>query len=113
MPPLDRFALDRNRVRFLPPNEANDELFFVEEDRQVRLDNTFSFQAVRFEAPRHLPERTIQVRFERKSPTRRVVVYYKGERMGEARPLNAIANDRPPKKTGSHPGGAPSSSPNP
>ncbi len=39
MPSLDRFALDRNRIRLLPPNEANDELFFVEEDRQVRLDN--------------------------------------------------------------------------
>lgn len=102
MSPLDRFALDRNRIRFLPPNEANDELFFVEEDRHVRADNTFSFQAVRFEAPRHLPDRTIQVRFERKTPTQRVVVYYKGERMGEAQPLNAIANDRPAKKPGSH-----------
>jgi putative transposase len=100
MSPLDRFALDRNRVRFLPPNEANDELFFVEEERHVRADNTFSFQAVRFEAPRHLPDRTIHVRFERKAPTRRVVVYYKGERMGEARPLDAIANDRPPKRPG-------------
>lgn len=96
MSPLDRYALDRSRVRFLPPNEANDELFFVEEDRLVRADNTFSFKAVRFEAPRHLPDRTVQVRFERKQPTRRVVVYYKGERMGEARPLNMITNDRKP-----------------
>ena len=111
MSPLDRFALDRNRVRFLPPNEANDELFFVEEERHVRTDNTFSFQAVRFEAPRHLPDRTIQVRFQRKAPTRRVVVYYKGERMGEARPLDAIANDRPPKKPGA--GSNRRSSPNP
>jgi transposase InsO family protein len=111
MSPLDRFALDRNRVRFLPPNEANDELFFVQEDRHVRADNTFSFQAVRFEAPRHLPERTVQVRFERKSPTRRVVVYYKGERMGEARPLNPIANDRPPQKPGSDPDAAVSPAP--
>ena len=96
MTPLDRFALDRNRVRFLPPNEANDELFFVEEERHVRADNTFSFQSVRYEAPRHLPDRTIQVRFERKRPTQRVVVYYKGERLGEARPLNPLANDRKP-----------------
>ena len=95
--PLDRFALDRGRVRFLPPNEANDELFFVEEDRHVRTDNTFSFAARRFEAPRHLPDRTIQVRFERKAPTRRLIVYYKGERMGEARLLDAVANDRPPR----------------
>ena len=96
--PLDRFALDRSRVRFLPPNEANDELFFIEEDRHVRTDNTFSFAARRLEAPRHLPDRTIQVRFERKAPTRRVIVYYKGERMGEARLLDAVANDRPPKR---------------
>jgi hypothetical protein len=94
--PLDRYALDRSRVRFLPPNEANDELFFVEEQRHVRADNTFSFQGARYEAPRHLPDRTIQVRFQRSQPTVRVVVYYKGERMGEARPLNPIANDRKP-----------------
>ena len=96
MSPLDRYALDRSRVRFLPPNEANDEMFFVEEERHVRTDNTFSFKSVRFEAPRHLPDRTIQLRFERRSPGMRVVVYYKGERMGEARALDAVANDRPP-----------------
>jgi transposase InsO family protein len=96
MSPLDRYALDRSRVRFLPPNEANDEMFYVEEERNVRTDNTFSFKAIRFEAPRHLPDRTIQIRFERRSPSTRVVVYYKGERMGEARPLDAIANDRKP-----------------
>jgi len=96
MTPLDRFALDRSRVRYLPPNQANDELFFVEEDRTVRADNTFSFKSVRFEAPRHLPDRTIQIRFERKRPTQRVIVYYKAERMGEARPLDPVANDRKP-----------------
>ena len=96
MTPLDRFALDRSRVRFLPPNETNDELFFVEDERHVRADNTFSFKALRFEAPRHLPDRTIQVRFQRFRATARVIVYYKGERMGEARLLDAIANDRKP-----------------
>jgi putative transposase len=106
MSPLDRFALDRSRIHFLPPNEANDELFFVEEDRHVRADNTFSFQAVRFEAPRHLPERTIQVRYQRKNPTTRVVVYYKGQRMGEARPLDALANDRPAQRPKPDPGEA-------
>jgi transposase InsO family protein len=94
--PLDRFALDRKWLRFLPPNETNDELFFVEESRHVRADNTFSFQARRWEAPRHLPDRTVQVRFQRTRPRDRVIVYYKGERMGEARPLDAIANDRKP-----------------
>jgi putative transposase len=99
MTPLDRFALDRSRVRYLPPNQANDEFFFVEEDRHVRADNTFAFKSRRFEAPRHLPDRTIQVRFERRRPAQRVVVYYKGERMGEAKVLDPIANDRHPLPT--------------
>jgi hypothetical protein len=96
MSPLDRYALDRKWVRFLPPNEANDELFFVEEERHVRADNTFSFKSLRFEVPRHLPDRTIHIRFQRSQPVSRVVVYYKGERMGEARLLNPVANDRKP-----------------
>jgi putative transposase len=96
MTPLDRFALDRSRVRYLPPNEANDELFFVEEERHVRADNTFSFKSIRFEAPRHLPDRTVQIRFQRKAATTRVIVYYKGERMGEAKPLDPVSNDRKP-----------------
>ncbi|MCW5555065.1 MAG: transposase family protein [Verrucomicrobiae bacterium] len=94
--PLDRFALDRKWVRFLPPNEANDELFFVEAERHVRADNTFAFKSLRWEAPRHLPDRTIQIRFQRSQSAARVVVYYKGERMGEARLLNPVANDRKP-----------------
>ena len=96
MSPLDRFALDRKWVRYLPPNAANDELFFVEEERHVRADNTFSFKSLRWEAPRHLPDRTIHLRFQRSRSVERVIVYYQGERMGEARLLNAIANDRKP-----------------
>jgi transposase InsO family protein len=96
MSPLDRYALDRKWVRFLPPNEANDELFFVEEERHVRADNTFAFKSLRWEAPRHLPDRTIHIRFQRSQPISRVVVYYKGERMGEARLLDVVANDRKP-----------------
>ena len=98
MTPLDRFALDRRRIRYLPPNEVNEELFFVEEDRLVRADNTFSFMNLRYEAPKYLPDRKIQVRFERIRPKRKVLVYYKAERMGEARVLDFVANDRPPKK---------------
>jgi len=96
MSPLDRFALDRKWLRFLPPNEANDELFFVEEERHVRADNTFSFKSLRFEAPRHLPDRTVHIRFQRSRPVERVIVYYKGERMGLARLLDPVANDRKP-----------------
>ena len=95
MRPIDRFGLDLSRVRFLPPNQANDELFFVEQDRTVLADNTFSLKGVRYEAPRVLHSRKIQIRFDRRC-FGRVIVYFKGERMGEAHPVDFLANDRKP-----------------
>ncbi len=92
---IDRFGLDLPRVRYLPPSEVNDELFFVEEDRSVLADNTFSFRRTRYEAPRDLRSRKIQIRFHRRSPGA-VVVFYKGDRMGHARPVDLLANDRKP-----------------
>lgn len=93
MKPIDRFGLDLGRIRFLPPNEVNDELFFVEQDRTVLADNTFSLKNTRFEAPRDLRSRKVQIRFDRLHFDR-AIVYFKGERMGEARPVDFIANDR-------------------
>jgi transposase InsO family protein len=96
MKPIDRFGLDLQRIRFLDPMAANDELFYVEQSRSVRKDNTFSVGAVRYEAPRDLSGRQIEVRFNRATPER-IVVFYKGERMGEATRLDFLANDRPPR----------------
>lgn len=95
MRPIDRFGIDLPRIRFLPPNEVNDELFFVEQDRTVLADNTFSLKGCRFEAPRDLRSRKIQVRFDR-NHFGRAIVYFKGDRMGEARPVDFLANDRKP-----------------
>lgn len=95
MKPIDRFGLDLKRIRFLPPNEANDEFFFLEETRQVKVDNTFSVKNKRFEAPVDLRNRSIQVRFDRHHFSR-VIVYFKGERIGQAHPLDRVANDRHP-----------------
>ena len=53
-------------------------------------DNTFSLKNTRFEAPRDLRSRKIQVRFDRLKFDR-AIVYFKGERMGEARPVDLIA----------------------
>jgi len=75
--------------------KANDELFFFEQNRCVRKDNTFQIHNVRYEAPRELSGCTIQVRFSRADP-KRIVVYYKDERMGEATKLDFLNNDRAP-----------------
>jgi putative transposase len=106
MKPIDRFGLDLSRIRFLPPSEANDELFFVEQDRTVLADNTFSLRSARYEAPRDLRSRKVQVRFDRKRPGR-VVVYFKGERQGDARPVDFVANDRRPRTAGGNTPGSP------
>lgn len=97
MKPIDRFGLDLQRLRFLNPLEATDELFYVEQERTVRKDNTFGINNTRYEAPRDLADRVINVRYNRANPDR-IVVYYKGERMGEATRLDFLANDRPPAK---------------
>jgi len=94
MKPVDRFAMDLSRVRFLDPVDANEELFFFEEDRSVGKDNTFSVRGHRYEAPRDLSSRKIQVRYNRAKPDR-IVVFYKGERMGNATKLDFLRNDRP------------------
>lgn len=96
MKPVDRFGMDLSRIRFLDPMDANDELFFFEQDRSARKDNTFSVGGVRYEAPRDLAGCKIQVRFNRADP-KRIVVFYKGERMGDATRLDFLSNDRAPQ----------------
>ena len=97
MRPIDRFGLDLSRIRFLPPSDVNEELFFVEQHRTVLADNTFSLKNTRFEAPRDVRNRKVQIRFDRLK-FERAIVYYKGERMGEARPVDFVANDRKPSQ---------------
>ena len=91
MKPVNRFGLDLKRIRFLPPSEANDELFFAEETRKVKKDNTFSFKNRRFETPVDLRDKQIQIRYERVK-LNVVIIYYKGDRMGKAKPLDTVAN---------------------
>jgi len=99
MKPIDRFGLDLKRIRFLPPSEANDELFFAEAERKVKKDNTFSFRNVRYETPVDLRDKQIQIRYERHRAGP-VVVFYHGQRMGLAQPLDVIANGLLRRKEG-------------
>ena len=91
MKPIDRFAFDLKRVRFLPPSETNDELFFTEETRKVKKDNTFSFKNIRYETPVDLHDREITIRYDRIN-FGRIIIYYKDQRMGIAKPVDLITN---------------------
>lgn len=91
MKPIDRFGVDLSRIRFLAACEDNDELFYAEEERVVKKDNTFNFHAKRYESPVDLRGRRIKLRFERHRDG--VVIVYDGDkRIGKARLLDAEAN---------------------
>jgi transposase InsO family protein len=93
MKPIDRFGIDLARIRFLAPSEHNDELFYAEATRKVKKDNTFSFAARRYETPVDLRDKEIQLRYDRRrSDTAAVIIYHKGQRLGAARLLDAVAN---------------------
>jgi putative transposase len=91
MKPIDRFGLDLKRIRFLPPDQVNDELFFAEETRKVKKDNTFPFNNLRYEVCTDLRDKDIVIRFN-KSKKDTVIVYYKNNRIGMAKPVDLIAN---------------------
>jgi len=91
--PIDRFGIDLARVRFLSPGEHSDELFYAEATRKVKKDNTFSFAGRRYETPVDLHDREIHIRFDRRrDDPAAVIVYHKGQRLGTARLLDAVAN---------------------
>jgi putative transposase len=90
--PIDRYAFDIKRIKFLSPNDVNDELFYAEVTRYVKKDNTFSFKNIRFEAPADLRDKSIQIRFDRAKPDTHVIIYYKQQRIGKAKQLNLIEN---------------------
>lgn len=92
MKPIDRYALDRRRIRYIPNINADDEIFYVEKDRTVIATNTFSFRSKIYECPVLLSNRKIQIRFDRNNDDSPVIVYYKNERMGEAKAVDYISN---------------------
>ena len=89
--PIDRFSFDLKHVKFLVPSETNDELFYAEETRKVKKDNTFSFKNTRYETPVDLHDQEITIRFDRIN-FGKIIIYYKDQRMGEAKPVDLIIN---------------------
>ena len=66
----------------------------------MKADNTFSFAGRRHEAPRDVRSREIVVRHDPADPAAPLVVYLGPDRLGEARPMDPIGNDRAPAQGG-------------
>jgi hypothetical protein len=61
--------------------------------RKVKKDNTFSFLGRRYETPVDLRDREIQLRYDRsRTDAAGIFIYFKGQRLGAARLLDAVAN---------------------
>lgn len=91
MTPLDRFNLDRERLKFLTDDETTEEVFFVEASRKVNKTNLFSINNQKYECPVDLREKRIQVRYDRTRHDR-FIVYFNEQRMGEATLLDLHFN---------------------
>lgn len=96
MRPLDRFGMDLSRIRYLQPSTYNKEIFYREKTCSVRKDNTFQLKNIRYEPPAYLSGKKITVRFDNLNTQVLPVVYLDKIRIGEARLLNLVANDRKP-----------------
>lgn len=102
MKPIDRFGLDTRRIRYLEQNEYNQEIFYKEATRKVRIDNTFSFRNARYEAPRDMRKTTIHIRYSdityNLGAPAHPIVYDQGQRIGQASPVDFLNNDRHPNQ---------------
>ncbi len=97
MVPVDRFNLDHSRIQFLTDDQYSEEVFFVEETRKVSKTNIFSINTKKYECPVDLREKKIHVRYER-TLRDRFIVYFDGERMGQASLLDLHYNANQRKK---------------
>lgn len=96
MKPIDRFGMDLKRIRYLQPTVYNKELFYRETTRRVKKDNTFQLKNIRYEAPVYLAGTKITIRFDNLNLGVPPIVYQDTIRLGEARILNRVLNDRKP-----------------
>jgi transposase InsO family protein len=93
--PLLRWQRDIEHIRQLPPATDLRRLFFHRVDRLVRRDCTFLLHQRFYEAPSHLPNQTIEVRFDPLDPAE-VEIYFQGQLQARARPVDPVVNAQLP-----------------
>ena len=93
MTPLARYQQDLPQIRTLGPLAPQlDAMFLHRVSRLVRKDGTVSFQGDRFEVPFELSGKTVRLVVDPHAGTVAGVENEKGEAVGQATPLDALAN---------------------
>jgi len=91
--PLQRWQQDLGRLRSLGPYAAHlDELFYHRVQRKVRKDGTVSYLGQRFEVPYPLANRSILLVVDPHGEQAIAVESLSGEPLGQATPLDLLAN---------------------
>jgi putative transposase len=91
--PLQRYQQDLPRLRTLGSRAARlDELFYHRIKRKVRKDGTVAYQGQRFEVPYALASQSVQLVVDPHAEQVVSVEDNQGETLGEATPLDVLAN---------------------
>jgi len=91
--PLDRWAMNADKVRLPAPHLDLDALFLFEAKRRVQRDRTVSLNGTIFEVDALLVGETVMLRYDPAAPASRgIEVWHKGQFVSRATPLDAYAN---------------------
>jgi len=91
--PLQRYQQDLARIRTLGQRAARlDQLFYHRLSRKVRKDSTVAYQGRRFEVPYELAGKTLHLVVDPHAAQVISVENSQGETLGEATPLDMVAN---------------------
>ena len=98
--PLARYQQDLPRVRTLGTRAAQlDQLFLHRISRKVKKDGTVSYLGQQFEVPFELSGKTVQLVVDPHAQKVVGVENAQGEAIGQATPLNALANATRKRRT--------------
>ncbi len=100
--PLARWQRDIEQIRQLPPATDLRRLFFHRLDRVVRRDSTFPLHNRLYEAPPHLADHRVEVRFDPLDAAE-VEIWFQGKLETTAQPVDPVVNSQLPsvKRTAS------------
>jgi len=106
MSPLDFFMSQADRVKLIARPDMVDDYFMLKVNRKIKHDATLSLENILFEAPSHLANSRLQVRydpewlFDKRHP---VLLYQDDQKLGEAYQVNFHDNAHAKRKAAGRP----------
>lgn len=89
--PIDAWQEKQTRIVY-PTKQQLQQDFLAENTRKVRSDGTISFNSIYYEVDSTLAGQQVTVRFDPIEDNKKLLVYWQGKLLGEARPVNEVEN---------------------